>query len=71
MPSMKKFVIPIIFNSQEKGVPYAKPGENVRFQVKGIKETDVNRGCIVVSKPLAQVTKNLEVKIRILELPET
>ncbi len=71
LPSMKKFVIPIIFNSQEQGVPYAKPGENVKFQVKGIKENDVSRGCLVVSKPLAQITKNLEVKLHMLELPET
>jgi len=70
MPSGKKCTIPLIYNSQDEAVPYAKPGENIKIPIKGIKETDVSRGCIICSKDRCKVCYEFEAKIKILELPE-
>ena len=50
MPSKAKITVDWLFNSEEKGVPYALPGENIRIRCKGIdSENEVNRGNILCS----------------------
>ncbi len=71
MPSGAKITVDWLFNSEEKGVPYALPGENIRIRCKGIdSENEVNRGNILCSNNNLCLTFNVfEAEIQILELP--
>lgn len=71
MPSGAKITIDWLFNSEEKGVPYALPGENIRIRCKGIdSENEVNRGNILCSNDnLCKIFNVFEAEIQILELP--
>ncbi len=71
MPSGAKITIDWLFNSEEKGVPYALPGENIRIRCKGIdSENEVNRGNILCSNNNLCLTFNVfEAEIQVLELP--
>ena len=71
MPSKAKITVDWLFNSEEKGVPYALPGENIRIRCKGIdNENEVNRGNILCSNDnLCLIFNVFEAEIQILELP--
>ena len=71
MPSKAKITVDWLFNSEEKGVPYALPGENIRIRCKGIdSENEVNRGNILCSNGDLCLTFNVfEAEIIVLELP--
>ena len=71
MPSKAKVTVDWLFNSEEKGVPYALPGENIRIRCKGIdSENEVNRGNILCSNDNLCMTFNVfEAEIFVLELP--
>ena len=71
MPSGAKITVDWLFNSEEKGVPYALPGENIRIRCKGIdSENEVNRGNILCSNDNLCLTFNVfEAEIQVLELP--
>ena len=71
MPSKVKITVDWLFNSEEKGVPYALPGENIRIRCKGIdSENEVNRGNILCSNDKLCLTFNVfEAEIHVLELP--
>ena len=71
MPSKAKITVDWLFNSEEKGVPYALPGENIRIRCKGIdSENEVNRGNILCSNDnLCLVFNIFEAEIQVLELP--
>ena len=71
MPSKAKITVDWLFNSEEKGVPYALPGENIRIRCKGIdSENEVNRGNILCSNNDLCLTFNVfEAEIIVLELP--
>ena len=71
MPSRTKITVDWLFNSEEKGVPYALPGENIRIRCKGIdSESEVNRGNILCSNDNLCLTFNVfEAEIQVLELP--
>ena len=47
MPYQKVFTVQHIFNADDKCVPYAKPGENLKLKVKDIDEEDIKRGFII------------------------
>lgn len=69
---MKKIQIDMIYNTEDKPVMYAYPGENIKIPVK-IKETDVHRGAIVT--PIKQaltcfVCYEFEARITTLSLLE-
>ena len=72
MPSGAKITVDWLFNSEEKGVPYALPGENIRIRCKGIdSENEVNRGNILCSNDNLCLTFNVfEAEIQLLELPD-
>ena len=72
MPSGAKITVDWLFNSEEKGVPYALPGENIRIRCKGIdSENEVNRGNILCSNDNVCLVFNVfEAEIQILELPD-
>jgi len=71
MPSGTKITVDWLFNSEEKGVPYALPGENIRIRCKGIdSENEVSRGNILCSSDNLCLTFNVfEAEIQVLELP--
>ena len=71
MPSKTKITVDWLFNSEEKGVPYALPGENIRIRCKGIdSENEVSRGNILCSSDNLCLTFNVfEAEIQVLELP--
>ena len=71
MPSKAKITVDWLFNSEEKGVPYALPGENIRIRCKGIdSENEVNRGNILCSNDDLCLTFNVfEAEIQVLDLP--
>ena len=71
MPSKAKITVDWLFNSEEKGVPYALPGENIRIRCKGIdSENEVSRGNILCSNDNLCMTFNVfEAEIFVLELP--
>ena len=72
MPSGAKITVDWLFNSEENGVPYALPGENIRIRCKGIdSENEVNRGNILCSNDNLCLTFNVfEAEIQLLELPD-
>ena len=72
MPSGAKITVDWLFNSEEKGVPYALPGENIRIRCKGIdSENEVSRGNILCSNDNLCLTFNVfEAEIQVLELPD-
>ena len=72
MPSGTKITVDWLFNSEEKGVPYALPGENIRIRCKGIdSENEVNRGNILCSNDnLCLIFNVFEAEIQVLELPD-
>ena len=72
MPNKIKIEVGWLFNSEERGIPYAKPGESVRIRVKGLEnESDVTRGNILCSnEDLCAVFNIFEAEILILELQE-
>ena len=72
MPSGAKITVDWLFNSEEKGVPYALPGENIRIRCKGIdSENEVNRGNILCSNDnLCLIFNVFEAEIQLLELPD-
>ena len=71
MPSGAKVTVDWLFNSEENGVPYALPGENVRIRCKGLdSENEVSRGNILCSNDnLCLVFEVFEAEIQVLELP--
>ena len=71
MPSKAKVTVDWLFNSEEKGIPYALPGENIRIRCKGIdSENEVNRGNILCSNDnLCLIFNVFEAEIQVLELP--
>ena len=72
MPTKAKVTIDWLFDTEERGVPYAKPGENVRIRCKGIdNEAEVNRGYILCSNDnFCHVFNVFEAEIQVLELQE-
>ena len=72
MPTKAKVTIDWLFDTEERGVPYAKPGENVRIRCKGIdNEAEVNRGYILCSNDnVCHVFNVFEAEIQVLELQE-
>ena len=72
MPSGTKVTVDWLFNSEENGVPYALPGENIRIRCKGLEsENEVNRGNILCSNDnLCLIFKVFEAEIQVLQLPE-
>ena len=72
MPSKAKVEIGWLFDTEERGVPYAKPGESVRIRCKGLdNESEVQRGNILCSNDdLCAVFNTFEAEIQILELQE-
>ena len=72
MPNKIKIAVDWLFNSEEKGVPYALPGENVRIRCKGVVNEDaVYRGNILCSlNDLCQIFNVFEAEIQVLELPQ-
>ena len=72
MPSGAKITVDWLFNSEEKGVPYALPGENIRIRCKGVEsENEVNRGNILCSNDnLCLIFNVFEAEIQVLELPD-
>jgi peptide chain release factor subunit 3 len=73
MPNKVPVEIAWIFNSEEKGVPYAKPGEVVRLKLKGCEnEQEINRGNILCSADdLCPYFQVFEAEIFLLTLPES
>jgi peptide chain release factor subunit 3 len=72
MPTKSKVVVDWLFDTEERGVPYALPGESVRIRCKGIDSEDqVQRGYILCSNDnLCQVFNVFEAEIQVLELQE-
>ena len=72
MPSGQKVEVGWLFDTEERGVPYAKPGESIRIRCKGLEnESDVCRGNILCSNDdLCQVFNVFEAQIVVLELQE-
>jgi len=71
VPSAEEITIVNIFNSEDKKIPYAKPGENIKIQLKGIEDENIARGDILCQLDnLPQVCQEFEAKIHVLELPE-
>lgn len=72
MPSKLIFEVAWLFDTEERGVPYAKPGESVRIKVKGIEnESEVARGSVICSNDdLCPVFTTFEAEIQVLEIPE-
>lgn len=71
MPYRKIMDITHIYNGEDNRVMYAKPGENIKIKVKGIEETDIIRGMVLVNpQNQCYVCNDIEVKLQILELPE-
>jgi peptide chain release factor subunit 3 len=73
MPTKIPFEVAWLFNSEEKGVPYAMPGENVRIKAKGIEnESDVQRGQVICSiDDVCPYFSVFEAEIQIIDIPET
>lgn len=72
MPNKTKIEVGWLFDTEERGVPYAKPGESIRIRCKGVdSENDVSRGNILCSNDdLCAVFNVFEAEIIILELQE-
>jgi len=72
MPSKLNFEVGWLFNTEEKGVPYAKPGECVRIKVKGIdNENLIDRGNVICSTDDVCPTFNcFEAEMQILDIPD-
>jgi len=47
VPSGDEVVIAAIFNSEDKKLPYAKPGENIKISVKNVEDENLSRGDIL------------------------
>ncbi|MCQ2818719.1 MAG: GTP-binding protein [archaeon] len=72
MPNKIKVEVGWLFDTEERSVPYAKPGESIRIRCKGIdSESDVSRGNILCSNDdLCAVFNVFEAEIIVLELQE-
>lgn len=71
VPSGDSITIHHICNSDDKKIPYAKPGENIKINIKGLDEDKVARGDIICSTySFCQVAYVIECAIKVLDLPE-
>jgi peptide chain release factor subunit 3 len=71
VPSADEVQIVAIYNAEDKKIPYAKPGENVKICLKGIEDENLTRGDILCSTDnFPQVCQEFEATISVLELPE-
>lgn len=72
MPKGIKVEVGWLFDTEERGVPYAKPGESVRIRCKGLdNEEEVSRGNVLCSNDdLCAVFDTFEAEIQVLELQE-
>jgi peptide chain release factor subunit 3 len=71
VPSADEVQIMGIYNSEDKKIPYAKPGENVKVMLKGIEDENLTRGDILCSiDNFPQVCQEFEAQLSVLELPE-
>ncbi len=85
MPYKKEFQVTHIYNTEDKRVKYAKPGENIKvfsfpyfkyigfqMKIKGLEDEDVKKGFMISeSDSLCPVTMEFEANLTILELPES
>jgi len=71
VPSADEVQVVGIYNSEDKKIPYAKPGENIKVSLKGIEDENLTRGDILCSTDnFPQVCQEFEAQITVLELPE-
>ena len=72
MPNKLKIEVDWLFDTEERGVPYAKPGESVRIRCKGLdNENEVSRGNVLCSNDdLCAIFNVFEAEIQVLELQE-
>ena len=72
MPNKLKIEVDWLFDTEERGVPYAKPGESVRIRCKGLdNENEVTRGNVLCSNDdLCAIFNVFEAEIQVLELQE-
>jgi translation elongation factor EF-1alpha len=72
MPNKLKIEVDWLFDTEERGVPYAKPGESVRIRCKGVdNENEVTRGNVLCSNDdLCAIFNVFEAEIQVLELQE-
>jgi len=71
VPSGDTVQVTAILNSEDKRLPYAKPGENIKVALKGVEDENLNRGdvlCPLDSFP--HICQEFEAQISVLELPE-
>jgi peptide chain release factor subunit 3 len=72
MPTKTQFEVAWLFDTEERGVPYARPGESIRIKVKGIEsEAEISRGSVICSNDdLCPIFNTFMAEIQVLELPE-
>ena len=72
MPSRTPVEVAWLFDTEERGVPYAKPGESIRIKVKGIEnEAEISRGSVLCSNDdLCPIFHTFMAEIMVLDLPE-
>jgi len=49
VPSGDEISVAGIFNSEDKRLPYAKPGENIKVLLKNVEDENLTRGDILCS----------------------
>jgi len=47
VPSGDEVQVIGIFNSEDKRLPYAKPGENIKVQLKNVEDENLSRGDLI------------------------
>lgn len=71
LPLGESVTVTAIYNNDDRRVPYAKPGESVKIQVKGIEADNISKGDMLCSSwNFSQICNVMECEINILELPE-
>eukprot|EP01017_Pseudomicrothorax_dubius_P027781 TRINITY_DN3242_c0_g1_i1.p1 TRINITY_DN3242_c0_g1~~TRINITY_DN3242_c0_g1_i1.p1 ORF type:complete len:577 (+),score=197.44 TRINITY_DN3242_c0_g1_i1:132-1862(+) len=71
MPYRQPVQIKQIYNSEDQRIYYAKPGENLKLQLKGIEDDQIKRGFMITSNAnRCMVCLEFEAEIDLLEIPE-
>lgn len=72
MPSKQNIDVAFIWNSEENGVKYSKPGEGIRIRIKGIdNEAEIGTGMVICSPDnLCPVFQTFEAEVMFMELVE-
>lgn len=72
MPQNKNVEITWIYNSEENGVRYAKPGESVRLKIKGLdNENEIQAGNVICAvDSLCPVFSSFQAEVQFMELVE-